>query len=77
MTNRYYDTSTGRFLNRDPIRYSGGINVYAYAGNDPIDEGDPSGLAPDANQAYSYWQNAAVNNETTGGVLGNVLSMVS
>ncbi|MDR3710997.1 MAG: RHS repeat-associated core domain-containing protein [Capsulimonadaceae bacterium] len=32
---RYYDSGTGRWLNRDPIGYAGGINVYAYCGNDP------------------------------------------
>jgi RHS repeat-associated protein len=32
---RYYDPSTGRFLQRDPIGIAGGRNVYAYARNDP------------------------------------------
>src|SRR3972149_3827484 len=40
---RYYDPSTGRFLQRDPIGIEGGLNVYAYAGNSPGSNIDPSG----------------------------------
>jgi RHS repeat-associated protein len=40
---RYYDPSTGRFLQRDPIGLRGGMNVYAYTSNDPLINVDPSG----------------------------------
>jgi RHS repeat-associated protein len=46
MTHRYYDPKVGRFVNRDPIGYHGGVNVYAYAGNNPITRGYPSGDDP-------------------------------
>lgn len=42
MGHRYYDPRLGRFLSQDPI--GDGDNWYAYAGNDPVDETDPSGL---------------------------------
>jgi RHS repeat-associated protein len=42
---RYYDPQLGRFLSEDPIGISGGLNLYAYAGNDPVNHYDPSGTA--------------------------------
>ena len=44
---RYYDPQQGRFVSEDPIGLEGGMNPYAYAGNDPVDLVDPSGLRPD------------------------------
>ncbi len=41
---RYYDPKTGRFLQQDPIRFRGGVNFYAYVGNNPIKYRDPYGL---------------------------------
>ena len=44
-TYRYYDPATGRWLNRDPIGYDGGLNLYGYVENNPVIQADPSGLA--------------------------------
>ncbi len=44
LGHRYYAPGTGRFLTRDPIGFSGGINLYGYVGNNPINSTDPSGL---------------------------------
>ena len=45
---RDYEPSTGRWLSRDPIGFSGGdANLYAYVGSDPVDHIDPSGTIVD------------------------------
>lgn len=42
--NRWYDPQMGRFISEDPIGLAGGINSYAYVGNNPLNLIDPSGL---------------------------------
>ena len=41
---RYYDSTSGRFVNEDSIRVLGGIDFYRYVSNDPVNRIDPSGL---------------------------------
>ena len=43
--NRYFSQSIGRFLSRDRIREAGGINIYEYCSNDPVNQADWFGLA--------------------------------
>jgi RHS repeat-associated protein len=44
MQNRHYDAILGRFLQRDPIGLNGGVNIFAYALNNPTENIDPSGF---------------------------------
>jgi len=41
---RWYDPELGRFISEDPIGLAGGINQFAYVGNNPGNGTDPSGL---------------------------------
>ncbi|CAC5342507.1 MULTISPECIES: RHS repeat-associated core domain-containing protein [Planktothrix] len=41
---RYYRASEGRFINPDPIGIVGGLNLYNYVDNDPLNNIDPSGF---------------------------------
>ena len=48
---RWYDPITGRWLSKDPIGISGGLNQYAFVDNNPVNGIDPFGL-------YNIWNPA-------------------
>jgi RHS repeat-associated protein len=41
---RYYNPATGRYMTPDPIGLEGGINLYGFVQNDPVNFVDPWGL---------------------------------
>lgn len=51
---RYYKPSIGRFIRRDPIGYADGLNLYAYAKNNPVNLRDPSGKKGCAYQCITF-----------------------
>lgn len=51
---RFYSPVLGRFLQSDPIGQSGGLNAYAYCGNNPFIRTDPSGKDWDLDW-NTYW----------------------
>ena len=52
---RFYDANLARWINRDPISEMGGINLYAYAQNNPLSLVDPFG---NASSLFPYGTNA-------------------
>jgi RHS repeat-associated protein len=59
---RAYTPTYARWLNRDPIGFAGGLNLYTYADNDPLSRSDPSGNCP--------WCIGAAAGFVAGGALG-------
>jgi RHS repeat-associated protein len=56
-TYRYYDPEEGRFINRDPIGYEGGSNLYAYTDGNSTNDVDPDGTSGNkaANAASGFF----------------------
>ena len=44
MRARWYEAGTVRFLSEDPVGLAGEVNPYVYAGSEPVNGSDPSGL---------------------------------
>jgi RHS repeat-associated protein len=44
---RFYRPSIGRWISRDPIRERGGLNLYGFVQNNPVNRLDPLGLDDD------------------------------
>jgi RHS repeat-associated protein len=61
---RYYDPGTGRYLTPDPIGQAGGINLYPYSNNNPVNWVDPLGLrslTEGEKNALRYYFGASLN----------------
>jgi len=59
---RWYDPVTGRWLSKDPIGISGGLNQYVFCGNNPVNFRDPFGLCEDDGPGFWGMFGNALNN---------------
>jgi RHS repeat-associated protein len=85
---RAYDPQTGRWLSRDPIGEEGGLNLYAYVSNRPLNNTDAFGLysackcqcdreaAEGFKKCSSYAHTAGLVGGYLGGILGGIVGMV-
>ncbi|MBF8297237.1 MAG: repeat protein, partial [Bacteroidetes bacterium] len=53
---RFYESNFQRFSNQDPIGEAGGINLYQFVGNDPVNNVDPFGF-------FDSWPTGGIHNE--------------
>ncbi len=60
---RAYNPKIGRFLQTDPIGMAGGLNLYAYGGNDPVNRRDPWGRC-DQWATSAHWVFGHVTTDT-------------
>ena len=60
---RLYDPTVGRFVNRDPIGYNGGVGQYSYCANNSVTRADTLGLWIDVGgtKQQKQWYNDAIN----------------
>ena len=63
---RYYSPSLGRWISRDPIEEQGGLNLYAFVNNDPVNRVDWLG------QWGIGCGYGVMGNETDGIISGNI-----
>ncbi len=66
---RWYDPLTGRWLSPDPIGINGGLNLYVFCGNSPVNFVDPLGLC--AEGGYSLSQIEWAMGRTANRISGN------
>lgn len=67
MRARYYNPRLMRFLNADPIGFAGGLNHYAFVGNNPISFTDPWGLCKD--ESVDWWDVVVILADVTATVV--------
>lgn len=85
---RFLDPASGRWIHRDPIAENGGIDLFSYAGGNPVSNTDESGLKPIPGMAptstlagaalgYLTAKDYKIPSAVIGGVIGFASSFVA
>lgn len=69
LANANYDYTTGRWLQRDPIGYADGMNLYEYVKSQPTNKYDPYGFTFEFNVEWYRREERPLNNTIRGWVL--------
>jgi RHS repeat-associated protein len=70
---RWYDPTTGQFLSVDPLAADTGA-TYNYAGDNPTDETDPTGLCGSLSSWGSFWANCGSDAASAAGAVVNAVN---
>ncbi len=65
---RFYSPEMGRWTTRDPLGEAGGVNLYAFVGNNPVNWVDPWGLYTEVVQ----WGRSPGRSGRWGHISGNI-----
>lgn len=68
---QWYDPLTKRFMSPDPIGLAGGVNPYLFAGGDPMNAKDPSGLLVSDRRGVCSLNAGSCGNPSTFGFEGD------
>ena len=74
MGHRFYAPDLGRFLNRDPIGFKGGANLFQYAGGRPTQAIDPRGLEQ---HSVGFYNDGGTDADRLPGMTPSELSMLT
>ena len=79
LGHRFYDAQFGQFMTRDPIGYRGGVNLYGYTGNNPVNRIDPDGYykGVDAVAKCLVFAIAVSNAKRTGNRIGYAIAVLA
>jgi len=69
---RWYAPELGRWLSPDPVGLEGGLNLYEFCGNDPVNYRDPSGLWAGVDDAVFIVGGAAIG--MAGRLVGDLIN---